>query len=259
MHGWESAPPPVRAQVERFREGLQQVLGAHLVGLYLHGSLAMGCFTPSRSDVDLIAVAGTQPAPVQLTALAERLLSLSGQPAPLEFHLLSEGDLLCWRFPTPYRFHFSESWRERFAAGALPAQPPADPDLAAHLTILHHRGVVLQGPPIRDLFPTVPKADYLTAIWEHDVMDALRSLSANPVYGVLNACRVLAFAEAGLVTSKAEGAAWALDRVNGRLRPLIARALAVYAGGAAEPEWEREALERFATVMTERIQGSLLG
>ena len=37
--------------VDRYK----RVLGDNLVGLYLHGSLAMGCFTP-RADIDLIAV-----------------------------------------------------------------------------------------------------------------------------------------------------------------------------------------------------------
>lgn len=31
-------------------------LSENLVGIYLHGSLAMGCFNPSRSDVDLVVV-----------------------------------------------------------------------------------------------------------------------------------------------------------------------------------------------------------
>ena len=39
----------------------KEELGSHLVGVYLHGSLAMGCFNPEASDVDLLVVAARQP------------------------------------------------------------------------------------------------------------------------------------------------------------------------------------------------------
>jgi hypothetical protein len=32
---------------------LQDILKENLVGMYLHGSLAMDCFNPARSDIDL--------------------------------------------------------------------------------------------------------------------------------------------------------------------------------------------------------------
>lgn len=31
-------------------------LSQSLVGIYLHGSLAMGCFTPQQSDIDLLVI-----------------------------------------------------------------------------------------------------------------------------------------------------------------------------------------------------------
>ena len=39
-----------------------EILGGNLVGLYLHGSLALGGFNPRRSDVDYIAVVQAPPA-----------------------------------------------------------------------------------------------------------------------------------------------------------------------------------------------------
>ena len=35
---------------------LSTAVGEDLVGVYLHGSAAMGAFVPSRSDVDILAV-----------------------------------------------------------------------------------------------------------------------------------------------------------------------------------------------------------
>ncbi len=33
-----------------------QIFGEELTGIYLHGSAAMGCFHPDKSDIDLIFV-----------------------------------------------------------------------------------------------------------------------------------------------------------------------------------------------------------
>ena len=34
----------------------RKILGEELIGIYLHGSMAMGCFNPDKSDIDLIFV-----------------------------------------------------------------------------------------------------------------------------------------------------------------------------------------------------------
>lgn len=40
--------------ISTFVDSTKDILGENLVGVYLHGSLAMGCFNPQRSDIDLI-------------------------------------------------------------------------------------------------------------------------------------------------------------------------------------------------------------
>ncbi|MDO4667672.1 MAG: nucleotidyltransferase domain-containing protein [Streptococcus sp.] len=39
-----------------FVENSHQILGENLVGIYLHGSVAMGCFNDKKSDIDLLVV-----------------------------------------------------------------------------------------------------------------------------------------------------------------------------------------------------------
>lgn len=39
-----------------FTEMSKKILGDNLVGIYLHGSAAMGCFNPKKSDLDLILI-----------------------------------------------------------------------------------------------------------------------------------------------------------------------------------------------------------
>src|SRR5579884_1744913 len=48
--------PDVNAAVHFLLTGIQAVIGAQLVGMYLVGSLAVGDFRPRNSDLDLIIV-----------------------------------------------------------------------------------------------------------------------------------------------------------------------------------------------------------
>lgn len=255
---WREAPESIRQQVGGVEEALAEILGERLVGLYLHGSLAMGCFHPERSDIDLIGVSEGGLFPEEARELAGRFLTLSGEPSPLEFHLLSTEDLATWRFPTPFRFHYSEGWRERYtqavATGELPPMPETDPDLAAHLMVLHLRGVVLRGPEIAETFPQVAHRDYLTAVLA-DAREAAEQIVTNPVSGVLNLCRVWLYATGRQVTSKAEGGEWVLARaaLAPAHRALIHLALARYRGESQHLAFDPEALRSFATEMEQRI------
>lgn len=234
---WPEVPAAVAAQVlglcDALRAGLQPA------GIYLHGSLAMGGFNPDRSDIDLLVVTAAAP---PLATCRELLLRSSRQPCPIEISILSRADLTPWRFPTPYSYHFSEAWRP---AGTGPGR---DPDLAAHITVVRQRGVVIWGAPVDSVFPPVPAADYLAAIWEHDGQGAARNIAADPVNALLNLCRVLLFRRAGRVASKDEGGAWACEALPPPLQPLVHQALRIYRGEAAAP-FDPEALQRFATYM----------
>ena len=50
---------------------LVEALGDHLLSLALHGSWALGDFTPGRSDIDVLAVMATDPTAATLAALHE--------------------------------------------------------------------------------------------------------------------------------------------------------------------------------------------
>lgn len=55
----------------RLAEDLGQTLGGELLSLAVHGSFALGDFTPSRSDLDLLAVLGADPTSATFAALHE--------------------------------------------------------------------------------------------------------------------------------------------------------------------------------------------
>lgn len=229
------APPTVCAQLDQIIASLCENAGEKLIGVYLHGSLALGCFNPAQSDLDLLALTLEPLDDRAAHAVLTCLLALSGQPRPVEISLLCYAQIVPWRHPTPYDLHFSETHRARLAAllaepGAPLPAPGVDPDLAAHFTVLRARGRCLYGAPIASLPLAVPWADYLDSLRQ----DFAWARAAGGVYAVLNACRTWAAVEAGLVLSKAEGAAWAGPRLPAPLRQVVDAAARGYAGTAQE-------------------------
>ncbi|MBZ0288557.1 MAG: DUF4111 domain-containing protein [Anaerolineae bacterium] len=258
QYDWENCPDDIRKQVEDFRDGVIRVLGDNLTGIYLHGSLAMGCFNPARSDIDLLVV--TRDGLGERTrAIAELVLKTSNHPRELEISFLREAYLHPWQYPTPFDFHFSEDWREK-TAGELAADqwrlwagdpPPTDPDLAAHITVTRARGICLAGKPIAEVFPDVPRADYLDSILA-DFDYARERMAENPVYAVLNYCRIYGCVIENRMDSKDEAGVWALDKLP-QFHGLIQAALDIYRGNSIDPVFDPSALEQFADEMRRRI------
>ena len=56
QYSWTNCPSNIHEQIEKLLADLKATLSGNLVGIYLHGSLAMGCFNPERSDIDLLAI-----------------------------------------------------------------------------------------------------------------------------------------------------------------------------------------------------------
>jgi streptomycin 3"-adenylyltransferase len=258
QYGWHSCPHDVREQVHRLLDGLCTALAENLSGVYLHGSLAMACFNPARSDVDLLVITH-QAMPVETKRdLAGLLLDVSGQPSPVEVSCLCRADLIPWRYPTPFDFHYSETWREAYIQDlggdgwkGWNAIRRCDEDLAAHITITRQRGVCLYGPPIADVFPAVPRRDYLASVLG-DVLSrefGLDAVAKNPAYVVLNACRTLAYLRGGEILSKDEGGVWALHALPGRFHSTLAAALNVYRDSAGDGGLSKEATAEFAAYM----------
>ena len=147
-YGWSDCPRPVRGQVRDFVSKLSEMLGSNLVGVYLHGSLAMGCFNSHASDIDVLVITQRRVGRQKLR-LASLALATSLKPRPIEVTTFSKRDLNPWRYPTPFDFHFSEDWRTAYESGtALRRMGKRGEDPAAHLAETRARGVVLLGPPI---------------------------------------------------------------------------------------------------------------
>lgn len=227
----ESLPLKLLSQ---FTEMCRDVLGENLTGVYLHGSAVMGCFNLQKSDLDLIIVVNDTVPDAEKLEFMEKAVTLNKE-APskgFEWSIVKKGFCKPFVYPTPYELHFSNShlnWFQQNPTDYIHKMQGTDKDLAAHFTIINHYGKTLFGEEIREVFGEVPKEDYINSICL-DVENACTDVVSNPVYIILNLCRVLAYLQDGLVLSKKAGGQWGMDNLSETYHPLIQNALAAYTG-----------------------------
>ena len=218
--------------IDRFVQQNQSILGGKLVGVYLHGSAVMGCFNSKKSDVDLMIVVNDDISNETKRAYMDMILELNQQaPAKgIELSIVKETVCSPFVYPTPFELHFSIAhlnWYQSDPDDYIEKMRGTDKDLAAHFTILYHRGKTLCGKPIREVFSEVRSADYFDSIWG-DIENAQEEILENPTYIILNLCRVLAYQKADLILSKSEGGKWGLQNIPKQYHGLITAALAEY-------------------------------
>ena len=259
---WENASRDIRGQIEEILAGFKDILGDKLIGVYLHGSLAMGCFNPSHSDLDLLTVTRRRMSVEEKREFAQLLLAVSERPSPVEVSVLPIEYIEPWEHPARYDFHYSEDHRSRMEeilVGSLSEEwnedVLRDEDLAAHIKLIRCRGIALVGPPPSEVFPDVPEADFIKSVLL-DVLSpefGLNPKSDMPVYMILNACRTLAYLQTRQYLSKDEGGLWALGRMPDQYHSLIRGALNIYRGIDDGHEFPSTLLGEFVTDVRSEI------
>lgn len=216
-------------------EGESGRLKSRLTGIYLHGSMAMGCFNPEKSDIDIIVVIEGEISDRQRLRFMEQVVRLNERaPAKgLELSIVNRKYCKPFVYPTPYELHFSPIHLGRYLESPehyIKNMKGRDRDLAAHFSVINRCGITLYGEAVSDVFGEVPKEDYLDSIW-YDLENGAEDIQGDFVYVVLNLCRAAAFLRDGGCLSKAEGGEWGLQNLSGRYRGLILGALASYRAG----------------------------
>lgn len=76
----QAVAPELQSYLDQVVSTLRDHLGAELIGVYLHGSLAMDAFDPGRSDVDVLAVCAAAIAHRRRMDVGEALASIPRPP-----------------------------------------------------------------------------------------------------------------------------------------------------------------------------------
>lgn len=239
----------------------QEILKDKLTGIYVHGSIAFGCFNWEESDIDFVVVVKDMLSPEEKEKLIMVLLDWD-KAAPhggFEMSIVLERYCNPFIYPTPFELHFSNRHKERCKQDLkkyCEGMHGLDKDLAAHFTVIRKVGKVLCGKNIPDVFGKVPREDYLDSI-KCDVSDAVNEITKEPVYMILNLCRILAFTEENAVISKKQGGEWGMRNLPKIRVPVVRKALQSYCGSGIFREEEKQ-LKSFAEYMTKRINGDVL-
>ena len=208
--------------------------GGGLVGVYLHGSAAMGCWNAEKSDVDVIIVVDGVPTDDEKLRFLGDIVDINSRATQKGVELSVVRRDVCdpFIYPTPYELHFSPYYAGLFRDdpdGYINRLHGVDRDLAAHFTIINNYGISLWGAPIPDVFGDVAREYYLDSII-FDVENAREDVMKNPLYVVLNLCRVLGYMKDGLILSKRSGGQWGMENLPEKFRPLVEDAVLCYSG-----------------------------
>lgn len=257
----------IQEKLEEFKQITLDTISTNVVGIYVHGSVAMHSFNPASSDIDILVILSKPLTEEKKKNYASKMIAFSNDlhvGKGLEMSVILEKNVKNFVYPTAYEFHFGYDKLEQYKAGFIDGgQNDPDPDLAAHFVITKARGVCLYGEPIANLFPDIPKEYYLKSITQ-DAEWSFGNLSQGPnegtgripPYAVLNYCRVLAFIDEGLITSKREGGEWGLKNLSIQYHPLIQAALQEYAQTDSSEAIDLKLLKEFNVFAIERIRSA---
>ncbi len=248
----------LKSVTEAFTTGSRNILGENLVGVYLHGSAVLGCFNEKKSDIDLLVVVNDEISD-EIKKEYMDMVVMRNKDAPdkgIEMSIVKKAVCKPFVYPTPFELHFSAAHLEWYNTNPLDyidKMKGTDKDLAAHVTIIYHRGRCLYGKAIQDVFENVKDEFYIDSIWT-DVSGAEDEIQINPVYITLNLCRVLAYVKDRVILSKQEGGNWGIANLPAKYHEFIRSALNDYSCGRPF-QWEADHAGDFASYMTDRIRG----
>ncbi len=243
----QDTPRPIRQLLERVVPHIHRIIGRNLIGIYLHGSLAMGSFQLRSSDIDMILVVQKEACKTTRKRIIQYLDAVRSGDASIEISVFSEEVLRRPKYPIKVnlRYDYPDNIFEN----------ERDKEVLAHLFETRERGFLVWGKPVREVFSAIPACWYLLAS-VHDLRHTRRYLLKNPSYWVLNACRTIAFNKTHRVFSKPEGGEWAGSNLPPKYHDLINRILSchrkrTYRGRIA---WNVRELKEFADYFFKAIK-----
>lgn len=223
--------PAVEQAVAYFLDGARRILGNHLAGIYLSGSLALGDFSPDRSDIDFVVATTGAISEATLAALQDLHARFNAGASPwageveaayIPLGALRRHDPAAARHP-----HIERGPQERLDWDDLAV------DWVLQRHVLREHGVAVAGPPAYTLIdPIAPDelrraAASLMDSWWGAMADDPTPLRhpGYQSYAVLTMCRILYTVECGAVVSKPAAAHRARADLGARWAPLIDAAL----------------------------------
>jgi len=247
-----NTPSSTRRVLRETFSNVHAILQDNLVGVYLYGSLAMGCFHPGSSDIDVILAVKERLPKEQRKEILEYLKRVCSRDIRIELSIIRADVIQSPQYPMMVDLHY-EYWDNVF-------ENERDNEILSNLYTTRKRGFCIWGKPINKVFSKIPAEYHLRSVIE-DIEHTRKYLHEKPervgynvqVYWVLGACRILAFIREEKVLSKLEGGQWGLVHLPKKYHGLIEQALSCYQRKKENCVWNLEELDAFANYMTSTI------
>lgn len=249
----KKTPRSVRKTLRELFSVVQSTVQDNLVGLYLYGSLAMDCYNPQSSDIDIIVVVKKRLLQGQRKELMEYLKEVCSKKKKIELSIVCEDIIRNPRYPIMVDLHF-EYWGDIF-------ENERNKEILSNLYTTRKRGFCVWGAPIENVFSEIPAEYHLKSVME-DIQHTRKYLHEKQeqigynvtVYWILGACRILAFIREEKVLSKLEGGQWGISNLPKEYHSLIRQALSSYQEKKKDGhDWKYEELDIFANYVTNAI------
>lgn len=260
--GFTNLPMEVKTQIDRCVDIWKKHMGKKLVGVYLHGSIALNAFCPDSGDIDLLIVVEDSLTVEEKLAIARDIIEIDGKPRPLEMSAITVADAGNWVFDGNCVFHYSDFWTERYLKRFEDASAEVyvvdnefpDGDVTSYIRLIKQCGIVLYGEPIGEVFSDISDEDFWNAI-SADVDDYAfdnydeRYFASN----ILILGRILSFAVEREILSKYDAGMWMIDYVPEELKEIPKDAMRTWYDGE-KSDFDKDKLEKLRQFLVEEIK-----
>lgn len=242
-----NVPKDIKVLLNHLISHFRSVLKQNLVGVYLHGSAAMGSFNPVLSDIDIIVVVEKPVSVGQKKAIIDFLLNTNSIRKRLDVSILREDIIRNPRYPIFVELRYTPPDNilvDQFDKGVV-----------AHLYSTEKRGMCIWGKPIDEVFKRTFAKYYLLSIID-DLKNSERCLSGKNASWILNACRTIGYIKERRVLSKIEGGKWALDNFPSKFTEIIAKAITIQSSYLTDKIilWNNKDIEEFTRFVFKEIE-----
>ena len=238
--GYKDLPMEILNQINSVVDIWKRHMGANLIGVYLHGSIALNAFNPDSGDIDLLVVVKDSIEISTKLEIARDIIAIDRKPRPLEMSAVKQTDAINWKTPGNCVFHYSDFWTdkylERFSNPDMEVYVAdhefPDADVTSYIKLLKQCGIRLYVKEIEEVFADVSDEDFWSAI-SADV-DEYDFHAYNARYfasNVLILGRILSFKKEKRILSKYEGGLWMRKNVPENLQYLPELAMKIWFEG----------------------------
>lgn len=260
---YKTLSPDVREQIGNVTDIWLKYLGESVIGIYIHGSIALNCFMEGVSDIDILIICDRRISRDERLLISRNIIETDCKPSHLEMSAIWINDLNPWKYPTPCQFHYSDAWTEHYRnllngsikESFLVDEDFCDTDIACHAHLTKQSGICIYGRPVQEVFPAIPERDFWNSI--SGDMEEYDFQAYNPRYfasNILILGRILSYKIEKRILSKYEGGIWTLNYVPERFRYIIQNAIKEWYSGEKGLEYKKEDLEEFGQLLINEIR-----